>query len=143
MSESVVRDALQAVYDAEGVLTPSLVLTQARSEAHPLHQFFEWDNSVAGEKFRLAQAQRLITTVKVVYRAESGERKKVRQWQAVQAPTQDWSYKPSEEVASDDILTKIILADMKRDWENLKKRYDSFAEFAVMIRGDLGKMEAA
>lgn len=142
MSESVVKEQLQAIYDVEGDLTPSLVLSQARSVDSPLHRYFEWSDNVAGEKYRLGQAQRLITTVKVVYRTASGEPKKVRKWHAVPTLPKDWSYKPAEEVASDDMLSRIRLADMKRDWETFKKRYEDMAEFVAMIRSSLGE-EAA
>lgn len=142
MSENVVREELQAVYDSEGDLTPSLVLDRARSEKSPLHGYFEWNDSVAGEKFRLGQAQKLITKVKVVYRNADGESKKVRKWHAVQAPTQDWNYRPIDEIADDDLASKILLADMRRDIENLKKRYANVAGFFEMAR-EILKTDAA
>ena len=137
MSEGVVKEQLQAIYDAEGDLTPTLVLDQARSEGSPLHKYFEWNDSVAAEKHRLGQAQRLITTVKVVYRDTTGESKKVRQWHAVPTLPKDWGYKPLEEIATDDIGSKILLADMRRDFESFKKRYEDVAGYLDLIRSAL------
>jgi hypothetical protein len=42
------------------VLSPELVLDAARDEDHPLHASFEWDDSVAAEKYREEQAGRMI-----------------------------------------------------------------------------------
>lgn len=142
MADNVVKEELQSIYDAERQLTPGLVLDRARSEASPLHNLFEWVDSVAGEKYRIGQAQRLITRVKVVYRDSDGEAKKVRRWHAVQAPERDWSYKPLDEIATDDFASKILLADMKRDFENFRKRYEGAAGYIDLIRSAL-KEDAA
>lgn len=142
MSESVVKSELESIYSTDGALTPASVLDRARSESSPLHGLFEWDDTVAGEKFRLVQAQKLITKVKVTYRAPSGEKQTVRRWHAVQAPTQDWSYKPLDVIATDDIATKILLADMKRDFEAFQRRYENVAGYLDLIRGAL-KSDAA
>lgn len=142
MSENVVKSELQSIYDAEQLLTPGLVLDRARSKNSPLHNLFEWDDSVAGEKFRLHQAQKLITKVKVVYRDVGGEKKRVRQYHAVQTASQDWSYRALDDIASDDIASKILLADMKRDFEAFQRRYSSVAGYLDLIRGAL-KEDAA
>ncbi len=42
------------------------LLEVARSESHPLHNEFEWDDSVAGEKYRLSQAAHMIRNVQIV-----------------------------------------------------------------------------
>lgn len=51
-------DRLRA--SANGLLAPSAVVDAARYENHPLHGAFEWDDSVAGEKYREGQARYLI-----------------------------------------------------------------------------------
>jgi len=48
-----------------GNLTPEAVLKNARSESSPIHDRFTWDNTVAGERYRLIEAAMLIRTVKV------------------------------------------------------------------------------
>jgi hypothetical protein len=49
---TAIRDQLQSIYDEQGVLTPALVVETARDENHPLHASFEWDDGIAGEKYR-------------------------------------------------------------------------------------------
>lgn len=59
-----IAEAIGRIEDKVGVgnLTPDAVVEAARPKAHPLHHRFEWDDSVAGHKYRLDQARALIRT---------------------------------------------------------------------------------
>jgi len=57
---------LGKIHKEHGVVTPQLMIESARNAKHPLHRYFEWDDSVAAQKFRLAQAQSLIMGSKYV-----------------------------------------------------------------------------
>jgi hypothetical protein len=46
--------------ESNGTLTASAVLADARDPRSPLNSWFDWDDSSAAEKYRLAQARRLI-----------------------------------------------------------------------------------
>ena len=70
MSKLSVRDALIALEDENGRLTPEAVLTAARDPNSPLHDRFEWDDGKAAAEHRLHQARTLIRSVKVEFRVE-------------------------------------------------------------------------
>lgn len=133
------RDALQGIYDTHGKLTPALVVDEARPEDHPLHDRFEWDDSIAGENWRRHQAHDLIRSVKVVRKksGKQGDHLSVRAFHAVRKED-GYNYEPVEQVIADPFTTKLLLKDMEREWRQLKKRYDQFSEFWEMVRGDLG-----
>jgi len=60
---------LRRLEKERGRLYPEDVVNAARAPANPLHEFFEWDNAVAANRWRLQQAAILIRKVKVtVYR---------------------------------------------------------------------------
>jgi len=61
-----VERELDRIYKAEGTLTPETILARARSAEHPLHRYFEWDDSAAAEKYRRAQASSMILASKFV-----------------------------------------------------------------------------
>lgn len=69
-----VRERKQVVVDREfdklyakhKTITTDLVLKAARDAKHPLHSFFEWDDTVAAEKYRQHQALQLIMASKMV-----------------------------------------------------------------------------
>lgn len=132
------RDHLQTIYDQRGELTPRLVVDEARDESHPLHPRFEWDDSVAGERYREVQAQQLIRSVRLTTRRSDGKTPdtSIRAFQSVRRED-GYSYVPSEDVAADPMLTQIVLMDMKREWKSLQKRYGHFAEFVEMVRADV------
>lgn len=132
------RDILQSIYDQHGELTPDLVIQEARADDHPLHARFDWDDESAGEHWRKHQASELIRSVKVVYReaTENEEARTVRAFHAVRGP-RGHAYQPAEKVRDDPFTRQLVLNDMRRDWEALKRRYERFAEFADMVRTDL------
>ena len=58
--KEVVRRELERIRQEHGVLSPEVVLREARSPKHPLHRYFEWDNRKAAHEHRLQQAYQLI-----------------------------------------------------------------------------------
>jgi hypothetical protein len=46
-----------------GKITPSTVVEDARFQSSPLHNFFEWDDREASQKYRLQQARNLLECV--------------------------------------------------------------------------------
>lgn len=62
----VVEDALAAIIAREGVLNPQQVVEESRSATHPLHEYFEWDDSAAAEKYRQVQARAMILATRYV-----------------------------------------------------------------------------
>lgn len=128
------RDELEEVRRQHGRLTPEVVVDVARPKTHPLHDRFEWNNTVAGEAWRRQQAHDLIRSVRVTYRqpTEHSSGDSVRAYHAI--PSDDgWHYEPAEDVAADPILSAIVLAEMEREWKALHRRYGHFAEFAALV----------
>lgn len=137
------RDQLQSIYNQHGKLTPNVVLDQARDPEHPLHERFEWDDSLAAESWRREQAHQLIRSVKIVYKQadKTGSEKSVRAFHAVNTE-RGYSYEPAEKVAADPFLTQLVLKDMEREWRALKRRYEQFDEFWTLVRGELDRTAA-
>lgn len=67
IKSSVAGNSLYEIYKRNNNhLTPEVVLKNAKSENHPLHPCFEWNNKKAAEKFRLHQAGKLIRCITMV-----------------------------------------------------------------------------
>jgi plasmid replication initiation protein len=60
-----VQTELMRLQSSEGRLTPESVVAAARDPQSLLHAYFEWDDHAAGEQWRLAQARRLIRSVRL------------------------------------------------------------------------------
>ena len=139
---SNLKDELMAIRAEHGQLTAALIVETAQDEDHPLHHRFEWDDSVAGRKYRLIQAKQLIRVVKETYIDRQGNPDDVRFFHAI--PREDaMVYEPLPEIIADDLATKILLSSMEREWRSLRKRYEKFTEFRSMVIRDLGEGEAA
>lgn len=135
------RDQLFDIYATHGQLTPRLVLEEARDPKHPLHDRFEWDDSIAAEKYREVQASELIRSVRV-RQVDGAEQETVRAFHSL--PRDDVrSYVPIEEIAKDDIARQVLLNEAEREWKAMLKRYQHLAEWLGVVRGDVGDIEAA
>lgn len=58
-----------------GQLFTADVIDAARNKKNPLHPAFEWDDTVAAERFRTEQARKLIKSIRVVYEDRPDEPK--------------------------------------------------------------------
>jgi len=131
-------DEMNRVRDERGELTDEALVAAATPKAHPLHNRFEWDNRIAGHKYRLVQAQELIRTVHITEVTPTDELRKVRAFVSVPRP-EGRRYEPTTEVAEDPIARQLVLREMKREWIAFKARYEGMAEFMDLVVGDLAK----
>lgn len=46
-----------------GEVVPSDVVEDARKKTSPMHRYFDWDDSVAAEKYRLSQARKILRSI--------------------------------------------------------------------------------
>jgi hypothetical protein len=138
-----IRGELEAIHEQYGYLTPKLVVEEARDPDHVLHNRFEWDDSVAAENWRYEQAHRLIQKCKIVYREadETTEQKSVRAFHAVRSE-RGHVYEPVDNVINDEFTRQLVLKDMQRDWQSLRRRYQNFEEFLDMVRADVDEAAA-
>jgi hypothetical protein len=91
---AVPRRRKQAIIDAElarlcerdGHVTKQTLLDAVRDKRHPLHNDFEWNNSIAGEKHRLDQALRMIESSRYLDLLEQARATKSRMVNATLTP---------------------------------------------------------
>lgn len=131
------RDELQRIYEDRQRLTPRDVVDVARDPQHPLHSRFEWDDSVAGPKWREQQARELIRSVRIQYIDRAGRPSDVRAFHAVRGPDGRSSYRPAEEIVENEVVTAVLLAEMEREWRQLRARWERFDEFRELVRRDV------
>lgn len=140
------REELQALYEVHGDLTPAMVVEAARPEDHPLHGRFEWDNGRAGSKYRLFQAQQLIRSVRirVIDEDDPSRNYDIRAYQMVRKSDGSRAYQSTTEVVQDPFISRLILANMEREWRSLRERYEQFHEFWKLVNADVeGRSEGS
>lgn len=62
----VVERELDKMYEKHGSVSTDLMLEEAKNPRHPLHQYFDWDDEVAGKKWRQSQALAMIMATKYI-----------------------------------------------------------------------------
>lgn len=98
-----------------GVLVADRILEAARHPESPLHRFFEWNDSVAAERWRIEQARYLARSIKVVISdGDSGQ--EVRMLHVV-VKDGERGYVPIETIVEDTALLDQLVADAKREQE--------------------------
>lgn len=65
-TKSGVQQVVSDLYTKAGEVSPSALVDAARPEDSPAHSGFEWDDSVAGEEYRLIQARQWIRKVEII-----------------------------------------------------------------------------
>lgn len=65
LDPQVAGQELERIRTRDGKIETVTVVDEARPEDAPLHPAFEWDDSVAGEKYRLYQARNLVRSIEV------------------------------------------------------------------------------
>jgi len=63
---TLIEEACSEIVAKKGTVTPKLLVEAAKSDNHPLHDAFDWHDSIAGMKWRKAQAMAMIIATKYV-----------------------------------------------------------------------------
>lgn len=67
------KEAVHKLYEQEGVAKPQKLVDMARDPLSPIHDCFEWNDQIAGEKFRIIQARQYIRNITVIIVEEEVE----------------------------------------------------------------------
>ncbi len=131
----VSQDVAEAVIEAyhenpEGDL-PRQVLEKARQGDPRLRGYFEWDDSVAAEEYRLVQARQIVRRVKVsVIPAPDAKPVLVRALisrRELPEDGQSGSYMAIEEIVGRTTYEASVVDSIKRDLLRLERKYQNTA----------------
>lgn len=114
-----VGDELDKIKLEDGYLHPVNIVEKARSEGSILHDFFEWDDSIAAENFRKKQAYDLIRIIMV----DDGAEPETHAYYCVTSTHDDI---PSEYVTNEVLITNEFLLNdairrMRAEFSGAKK----------------------
>lgn len=114
------------IKDENGDIHPAAVVAYARNPNSEMHNFFEWNNSAAAERYRNWQARNMIaciTEVKVTVKDKKVIREKVRLLFPVKRGT-NRGYSYADEIKKDREKVQEIIANARSDMEAWMKTYD-------------------
>ena len=104
-------------------ISPAEVLEKARDVNSELHKCFEWNDSIAAEKYRLQQARGIL--INLVYKEKESNAEPVRTFQIT---SQRNVYQPTVSFLVQDDEYQNLLKRAKSELESFKKRYHTLSE---------------
>ena len=116
----------------KGEITPQDVLDDAKHDNSPLHSFFEWDDGIAAQQHRLAQARGLIRSVVAIY--TSSKVPAVRMKAFIHIPEKGAPhYRETSQALSETKTRDMVLQRAWREFVEWRKRYVDLAEFSKLF----------
>lgn len=129
------KEALLTLEEANGgFIKPRDVVQAAKAEDSPLHDVFEWDDSVASEKYRLMQARLLIYQVKVTI--EGVKRPAYFNANVTINREPIKAYFPIKKVLDEPDLHQVLLQSAVKDLKNFVKKYKTLSELTDVVDQD-------
>lgn len=128
-----VEGELNSLRDALGRnCTPSDIVERARDENSEMHNCFEWDDSVAGEKYRETQARHIIRLL-VSTKENNGKVEKTNIRVFVSSGKNDSAYVPTRLVVRNQDEYEALLSRAYAELRAFKKKYATLSELEEIL----------
>lgn len=115
----VYGEAIRALGDEHGYVSPDDVWRAARKATHPLHPEFEWDKTKAAEAHWRQRSRQLIGAIYIMAEANKPARPAYFNVQAEDGRR----YVPEEQVAADIMLRTALLENAVRELRSFRRRF--------------------
>lgn len=137
-----VGEHLEAIGDGSITnLKPDLVVKAAETDP-VLNPHFEWDDTIAGHRFRLGQARHLISSLRVE-RLVNDKVERVNAFVSVRADNEKSpSYRSLDVIENSEDLQRALLARALQDLRGWMTRYSMLAHVCDLLRPALNALEA-
>lgn len=113
--------------EARGKLTAEELLNANRAEDAPLHDSFEWDDSVAAESWRMQQARHIINSLEIV----TENREPVRAFFSIIRSEPNYRHIDTILQRQDD--TEALLKMALSELQAFQKKYSQLMELAAVF----------
>ena len=104
--------------------TPYQILEKARNPATELHKCFEWDDSIAAEKYRLSQARKVVCNL-VIRETIKEEKPPIRFFYQ---PKNGGGYQTTQIIYKDPDKYQALLASVLRELVSIRNKHSNLAE---------------
>ena len=108
-------------------ITPENVVDLARNQESIIHSDFEWDDEIAGEKYRIIQGRRMIQSLKVVVKTND-KKKEPESFRVLQKTSTPHVYKTNDYFVSNRSEYERLLEQALRELKGFRERYKKLTE---------------
>lgn len=131
-SNAVIKELKRLAKENGGLLQPEAVVEAARPATSPLHSRFTWDDSIAGQQYRIWQARQLIR-VSVEVLAGTNESCEVFVSLTPDRERESGGYRVMAEVLSDEEMRNQMLSDALDELQLFREKYRKLKELASVF----------
>lgn len=117
--------------DERGELTQAKLVDVSRPEDAPLHGMFEWNDTVAAERFREVQAGKIIRSLEVSI--ESAEPQVTRAYVSISVDDSPREYVGIVRAMNDDDKRKAVLDTARNELRAFRNKYKGLSELAKVF----------
>ena len=139
---STVGTALESIEARDGNVTSQRFLEYSRPEDSATHSMFEWDDTIAAEKYRLRQAGAIINQleVKIEYEEDPVRETEIKivpvkafMNVAAKAPTETGVFINAITVQTEEEYRRAVIKNALGDLRAFQKKYSNFKEFSKVF----------
>jgi len=117
-----------------GVLRPSDVIAFAKNKKTVLHDYFEWDDSLAANAFRLEQARCLIRKIQIEFIGKDAEPIRARAYFSLSSDRGVDSYRPTATILSNADMRKQLLLEALEELRGFERKYSQLTELKAIFQ---------
>ena len=130
VSAQVVGDLIDEMSSKGIEVTPERLVDMSRDPDSPTHNEFEWDDTIAAERYRTEQARLLIAHIRIVREDEPEQEYKVRAF--VSTPGRNSVYVPLQSALTNDVYREHLLKQAKNDMKVFIAKYRKLEELVTV-----------
>ena len=123
----------QEISDLGDAFNCQQIVEKARNKETELHKCFEWDDSIAAEKYRLKQAQSVITQLVIVKNNTSTAHEKTNIRLIVNDGSGTNTYKPLTVIVRKEDEYEKLLEKARAELSAFKKKYSCLTELEEIL----------
>ena len=131
INQNVIKEIL--AIEKKDELTAESLLEKAKENNSSLHDFFEWDDTAAAEKWRMVQARNVINEVRVIVNDTEMYAFESVRINAVTEETSEREYKPIVEILNNDDYKAQLVNRAMSEIEHWQKRYEQINELSPIF----------
>lgn len=123
-------------------LIPEILVEDAKRKDSPLHDWFEWDDKRAANRYRIEQGEKLLRSIVVMVKSGEDEEREIRAFHAVEVkdaePSEREGYNRKRYVSIGNVLSdqnyrKQLVESALRELETWRKKYATYHELVLAV----------
>lgn len=138
----VVGERIEQLDKEYGEVTAQTLLDDARPEASVLHPLYEWNDTVAAEKYRLSQSGKILSEL-VAVEVEIPDvpiEEPLRAFASISRKNEAGRYRPIVTIMSDTDMKKQVMDNCRAEIAAVERKYKGLVDFAAILQAYLKDM---